>query len=121
MGSAGLKRFIQVAVGVIYREGKFLIAQRRQSDSFPGYWEFPGGKLEVGESPEICLRRELWEELEIKIKVHGTLQESWFESPTVKIQLFPFICEAENEPAKLNAHQKYEWVESADVSAYQLL
>jgi 8-oxo-dGTP diphosphatase len=58
-----------VVAAVIKRDGKFLIAQRRESGSFPLKWEFPGGKLELGESPKEALRRELREELDIDAEI----------------------------------------------------
>lgn len=56
---------ITVAAGVITRANRVLVCQRRASDRNPGKWEFPGGKLEPGETLDQCIRRELWEELGI--------------------------------------------------------
>ena len=61
-----------VTAAVIERDGHILIAKRRQGSRFAGKWEFPGGKLEKGETPEQCLKRELQEELEI-VTVVGDL------------------------------------------------
>src|SRR6478672_5318570 len=58
-------QIIDVVIAAIVRDGKVLIAQRRANDSFAGFWEFPGGKREPGESIEECLRRDLREELGI--------------------------------------------------------
>lgn len=58
-----------VVAGLIWREGKVLIAQRRPSDPHPLKWEFPGGKLEDGETPERALVRELEEELNIRAEI----------------------------------------------------
>ena len=59
---------IQVAAGVIERSGRYLICQRRDGDTFGGYWEFPGGKRHPGERWEACLRRELLEELGVRVR-----------------------------------------------------
>lgn len=56
-----------VVAGLIYREGKLLICQRQKSAAFPLKWEFPGGKIETGETPVGALRRELKEELDIDV------------------------------------------------------
>jgi 8-oxo-dGTP diphosphatase len=58
-----------VAAGVIHRDGQILVGQRRKGDRHPFKWEFPGGKVEYGESPQIALIRELREELQIEAKV----------------------------------------------------
>lgn len=58
-------RVVEVAAGLIFREGRYLIAKRKSGVHLAGYWEFPGGKRESGESLEECLRRELLEELSI--------------------------------------------------------
>ena len=62
-------QLIQVAAGVIERSGRYLICQRRDSDTFGGYWEFPGGKRQPGERWEACLRRELQEELGVSVRL----------------------------------------------------
>ena len=63
-----LRRPVDVAVGVLIDpEGRFLLTSRPEGKVYAGYWEFPGGKLEAGESVEAALRRELHEELGIRI------------------------------------------------------
>ena len=56
---------ITVAAGILQHNGRILICQRKSSGAFPLQWEFPGGKVEAGEDAQICLKRELWEELAI--------------------------------------------------------
>ena len=66
-------KIIRVTAAIIESDDKILIAQRKSEDDiFGGLWEFPGGKIEDGETPEECMARELMEELEIKVEV-GTL------------------------------------------------
>jgi len=61
-------RHIQVALAVIERRGQLLICRRRKGDFLGGFWEFPGGRREPGESWEACLRREVREELGVAVK-----------------------------------------------------
>ena len=62
-------RPLQVAAAIIRRPGRVLIARRPADDHLGGFWEFPGGKIEDGESPEECLARELREEFELEATV----------------------------------------------------
>ena len=73
-------RTIDVAAGIIQREdGKILLARRKPGSHLAGYWEFPGGKIEEGESPEECLERELLEELGIVTKTGAFVAESVYD------------------------------------------
>ena len=72
--ASGDRKVVDVAVGVLLRpDGHFLMATRPQGKAYAGYWEFPGGKLEPGESVELALARELEEELGLR----PTQQEAW--------------------------------------------
>ena len=61
---------IEVVAAIIRKEDKIFATQRGYGE-FKDWWEFPGGKMEVGESPEEALKREIWEELETKIAIEG--------------------------------------------------
>jgi len=65
-------RRVEVAVAVIERDGQFLIAQRPAGVPLAGYWEFPGGKIEAGESLEAAAARECWEEAGLEIRITGS-------------------------------------------------
>jgi 8-oxo-dGTP diphosphatase len=70
-----------VAAGIIYRDGQVLLGQRRKGDRHPLKWEFPGGKVEFGESPQQALVRELGEELQIEATVGSELARYEHEYP----------------------------------------
>lgn len=70
-----------VAAGVIHRDGRVLVGQRRQADRHPYKWEFPGGKVEHGETPQQALARELREELQIEATIGGELARYEHEYP----------------------------------------
>ncbi|MDZ7639212.1 MAG: (deoxy)nucleoside triphosphate pyrophosphohydrolase [Bryobacterales bacterium] len=78
-----------VVAAVIKRDGKFLIAQRREGGSFPLKWEFPGGKLEMGESPKEALHRELMEELGIEAIIGQELARYECKYPATANARFP--------------------------------
>ena len=81
---------VEVAAGLIFREGRLLLTQRHPHSHLGGLWEFPGGKREPGETFEDCLRRELHEELGIQVEV-GALLESLthaYSDKTVHLRFF---------------------------------
>ena len=78
---------IDVVIAVVVRDGKVLVCQRRDDDTFGGYWEFPGGKLEPHESHEQCLARELREELAIRIRPLDPLEPIEHDYPHARIRL----------------------------------
>jgi mutator protein MutT len=81
------KKLIRLAGGVVVREGKILIGKRKAGDTFGGYWEIPGGKVEKGENLANCLKREMKEELGIKVDV----KRSFYKNEViVKDKLYRF-------------------------------
>ena len=83
---------IEVAAGVIFRDSRVLITQRRKDDHLGGLWEFPGGKREPSESYEDCLRRELREELGIEVEVGEVLASLTHAYPDKTVHLEFFRC-----------------------------
>lgn len=100
---------LPVTCAIIIHEGKVLLAQRSESMDLPGKWEFPGGKLEQGEAPEICLIREIREELGIEIQVTGELTPVEFSYPTKTIRLIPFLARWTAGEVVLAEHADYGW------------
>ncbi|MEW6546421.1 MAG: (deoxy)nucleoside triphosphate pyrophosphohydrolase [Bacillota bacterium] len=80
-----------VTAGVIRRDDTVLIA-RRESGPLAGQWEFPGGKLEPGESPEACLARELQEELGLEVEVGDIFAVVYHEYPSGPVLLLAYAC-----------------------------
>ena len=103
-------REIPVTCALIIRGDKVLCTQRSEEMHLPGKWEFPGGKIEKGESPEECLVREIREELAIEIKVLDRLSPA-FHSYNGKdtVRLLPFVCVWESGFIHLHEHQEYRW------------
>ena len=109
---------IEVAAGLVFRDSKLLITQRRPEDHLGGLWEFPGGKRESDESFKDCLRRELREELGIEVEPqHLILQvRHEYSEKTVEIQFFRCAWKS-REPQALGC-QSFKWVERAELSAH---
>lgn len=112
-------RLVPVAVAVIERRGRYLICRRRADDHLGGYWEFPGGKKESGESWETCLRRELREELDVAVgdlRPFGRLHHRYADR---QISFRIYRCRlARGRPKPLGA-QAVRWVAATQLSRYR--
>src|SRR5512138_2391378 len=97
-------RHIHVACAIIEKNGLVLAAQRSEVMSLPLKWEFPGGKIERGESAQECLHRELLEELSITVHIDRQLPENRHHYSEFAITLYPFICKLENGEITLHEH-----------------
>ena len=110
---------LEVVIGIVTRNGEVLICQRRDHDSLGGYWEFPGGKMEPGESRETCLERELAEELAIRVRPVREMKCIEFDYGEVRVRLYPFVCEhLDGEPQAL-ASQRIAWVSPRELQDYK--
>src|SRR5689334_7858134 len=92
MTSGDVKKAIRVAIGIVVDPRGILISRRKKNDSFDGYWEFPGGKIEEGETAEQAVARELYEELAIRVTPVRALAVIEHEYPKARVILQPFIC-----------------------------
>jgi 8-oxo-dGTP diphosphatase len=105
---------IEVAAGLIRdAAGRYLITQRRRGSHLPGLWEFPGGKLEAGETPAAGLRRELEEELSAAFRVGDLVETVRWEYPDRTVVLHFFDCRLESGTIAPREGQAMEWVEPA--------
>ena len=101
-----------VSAGIIHREGQVLVGQRRKGDRHPLKWEFPGGKVEYGETPREALVRELWEELRISARVAGELARYEHDYPSgSRVHLLFFsVPEFAGEPVG-RVYEQICWIE----------
>lgn len=107
---------VKVAAGVIERDGQVLVTQRAAKAHQGGLWEFPGGKLESGESAEQALVRELAEELNIQVTQQSPLIEIAHDYGDKQVRLFVFVVhDFEGEPQGLEG-QPMHWIASADLN-----
>ena len=106
---------IEVAAGLVFRDGKLLITQRHPDAHLGGLWEFPGGKREPDETFEACLARELREELGIEIEVGEVLESLTHAYPEKTVVLKFFRCRwLRHEPQALDC-PAFKWVDPAGV------
>ncbi|MCX6576874.1 MAG: (deoxy)nucleoside triphosphate pyrophosphohydrolase [Candidatus Aminicenantes bacterium] len=107
-----------VTAAVIEQGGKILIAKRRAGDRFAQLWEFPGGKLEPGESPGQCLQRELREELGVETRLEGFIGSFPFASPVLSIELVAYKVSIVSGRLALSDHEELRWVSPAVLGDY---
>ncbi len=110
------KKFI--AAAIIEQNGKILIAQRAKNDALFGKWEFPGGKVEEGETLHQCLKRELFEELGIHAEIGEYFCTSTFYHKDLLFDMCMFKVPSFKGEIILNEHSALAWVTSAELSNY---
>ena len=100
-------------------QGRYLITQRRQGSHLEGLWEFPGGKLEAGETPEVGLRRELEEELTATFEVGALVETIHWEYPDRTIVLRFYRCRHLSGPIAPREGQAMAWAAPAQLADYK--
>jgi len=109
---------IKVLAGIIEKDGKILIARRKPETNLAGKWEFPGGKLEQGETPEECLYREILEELGIKIQLGEYYCTSKYCYEHISIELLVYKALYQSGNIVLTDHDEAEWVSITELKNY---
>jgi 8-oxo-dGTP diphosphatase len=118
MATAALP-LIRLVAAVIERDGRYLITQRRATAVLPGLWEFPGGRVEEGESDEAALRREMQERLgiDVVVKLQIAHRVHKYQGYTVDLNLYQAVILNDQEP-KLVRVADVRWVASSDFEKY---
>lgn len=110
---------IEVTAAIICKEGKFLICQRPKGKNCELLWEFPGGKIEPGETGEQCIVREIQEELGVTLRVLRKLTDVVYEYPDRTVHLHFYVTEIESGGLVRKEHNAFAWITEADVPDYQ--
>ena len=97
-------------VAAIIRKGDMIFATQRGYGDYKDGWEFPGGKIETGETPEEALRREIWEELETRITVESLLQTVEWDYPQFHLTMHCYWCRIESGNLTLKEHEAARWL-----------
>lgn len=102
---------LPVVAAVIRRGDRILACRRRSGIASAGLWEFPGGKIEPGETPEVALAREIREELGVDIRVGTLIDRSTTANPSGRfIDLACYHAEAATEPVRSTDHDEFRWL-----------
>lgn len=111
---------IEVVAAVI-RRGNEIFATQRGYGEFKDWWEFPGGKMEAGESPEEALKREIREELDATIEVGELIQTVEWDYPSFHLTMHCFWCELACEALHLNEHEAAAWLSADNLGSVKWL
>ena len=104
-----MMKTIKVVAAIIIKDGQVFATQRGYGE-FKGWWEFPGGKMEPGESPQEALKREIREELDAEVEVRELLETVEWDYPNFHLTMHCFICSLLSESLHLNEHEAATWL-----------
>lgn len=111
---------IEVVAAVLVRDGKYLATQRGYG-AYKDYWEFPGGKVEAGESREEALMREIREELDTEIRVDAWLATVEYDYPDFHLTMHCYRCSVVSGPLTLKEHESAAWLETSELDSVNWL
>ena len=101
---------IKVTAAILVKDNKIIIAKRGRNDLLANKWEFPGGKVEINETPEQCLKREMKEEFDIDVSVGEYLGSSIYFYDHISIELMAYRTYWENGEIDLKDHDDFKWI-----------
>ncbi len=111
---------VTVTAGLITHNNRYLIAQRRLDKSLGGFWEFPGGKIEPGETCEQCLQREIKEEFDISVDVKDFVSEITHNYDTFQLHMSLYNATWDGQgKIRICDHEQFAWVTLEEMKNYQ--
>ena len=113
-------KFIEVVAAIIHRDGTYFATQRGYGE-FEGMWEFPGGKIEPGESPEVALKREIQEELGVDITIEKVLCTTEYDYPSFHLIMHCYLCDIETGEIELKEHKAALWLTTETLNKVEWL
>lgn len=111
---------IEVVAAIIHKDGKYFATQRGYGE-FEGMWEFPGGKIEPGESRVTALKREIQEELGIDINVGDFLCTTNYDYPSFHLTMHCYLCTIKSGEIELREHKSARWLTSETLETIEWL
>ena len=113
-------KYIEVVAAIIRTEDKIFATQRGYGE-WKDWWEFPGGKMEVGETPEEALVREIREELSAEISVDEFLCTVEYDYPKFHLSMHCYVCSLLTEALHLNEHEAARWLKNNELDSVKWL
>ena len=114
-------KVIEVVAAIIHDEEGRIFATQRGYGPMKDGWEFPGGKMESGETPEEALKREIWEELETRIEVEQLFETIDYDYPDFHLTMHCYICKVESGELTLKEHEAARWLTKEQLSSIDWL
>ena len=111
---------IEVVAAIIHHDGAYFATQRGYGE-FEGMWEFPGGKIEPGESREDALKREIQEELGVDIYIKELLCTTEYDYPTFHLTMHCFLCSVASGEIELREHKSAQWLTAETLDTVEWL
>lgn len=111
---------IEVVAAILHSDGTFFATQRGYGE-FEGMWEFPGGKVELGESREAALKREIQEELGIGISIEELLCTTEYDYPSFHLTMHCYLCSIGSGEIELREHKSAQWLSGKALDALEWL
>jgi mutator protein MutT len=114
-------KHVEVAIAIVFDRAheRLLICKRKKDTVLAGYWEFPGGKCNAGETAEACACREVMEELGVVVKAVAKLDVIEHRYPHALVRLHPFVCEWVGGEVQLLAVDDAKWIDPGEAVAYR--
>lgn len=112
---------IEVVAAIIHDAGGRIFATQRGYGEWQGYWEFPGGKMEAGETPEAALRREIWEELATRISIERLVETVEWDYPQFHLTMHCYLCRVESGRLELKEHAAARWLHGEELESVDWL
>lgn len=111
---------IEVVAAILHRDGAYFATQRGYGE-FDGMWEFPGGKIEPGESREVALRRGIQEELGIDIIIENLLCTTEYDYPSFHLTMHCYLCSVASGEIELREHKSARWLTAETLDSVEWL
>ena len=112
---------IEVVAAIIHNDKGRIFATQRGYGEWKDWWEFPGGKMEAGETPEEALKREILEELETRIVVERLVETVEWDYPQFHLTMHCFLCCVESGHLELKEHEAARWLSKGELESVNWL
>ena len=112
---------IEVVAAIIHDADGHIFATQRGYGEFKDYWEFPGGKMEPGESAQEALKREIWEELETRIEIEQFVTTVEYDYPAFHLTMHCYLCHVGSGSLTLKEHEAARWLQAHELDSVDWL